>query len=110
MFFLTSIGGWVFYPPPPFLSPQLSLASFGEYWAPCLEPARDFGQLDGDPLGAVVQPGHGRPRHAGREARVLRGLEEDVEVAFGRQSPARRRHRLAVTTQNPRPLGGWKPH
>src|SRR2546422_4002794 len=59
MFFLTSIGGWVFYPPPPFLSPQLSLASFGEYWAPCLEPARDFGQLDGDPLGAVLQPGHG---------------------------------------------------
>src|SRR5436309_11976940 len=34
------------------------LASFGEHWSQRLEPARDFGQLDRDPLGAVVQPGH----------------------------------------------------
>src|SRR2546422_332035 len=105
MFFLTSIGGWVFYPPPPFLSPQLSLASFGEYWAPCLEPARDFGQLDGDPLGAVLQPGHGGPGHPVREARVLRGLEQHVELPFRRQPPAQHGHRLAVVTQEPWPLG-----
>src|SRR5436190_10645239 len=88
----------------------MSLASFGEHRAPGLEPARDFGQLDGDPLGALVQPGHGRPGHPVCEARVLRGLEEHVELTLGRQSPARLRHRLPVTTQDPRPLGRWKPH
>src|SRR2546426_890919 len=81
--------------------------SLSESWAPDVEPALDFGELDRDPLRTLVQPGHRGPGHAIGEARVLGGLEQHVELPVGRQPQTGPGQLLSVPIEDRPPLS-WR--
>src|SRR2546428_2414762 len=83
--------------------------SLSESWAPDVDPARVFGELDRDPLRTLVQPGNRGPGRAMGEARVLGGLEQHVELPVGGQPQPGPGQLLSVPIEDPPPLGQRKP-
>src|SRR2546422_11765611 len=83
--------------------------SVGECRLQGVEPALDLGELLPAPRRALLEQRHAGPDDAIGVPRVLRGLEQRVEVVRRRQVPAGAPHGAPVGLQNPRALGSREP-